>query len=82
MKVILLSHDAVEVPRQRCQRAAIVIGFVPFHVPAVPRTLTGKKLERPVKQVLRGRAIDEVISPDAVRGADAVPAFVDAYGAR
>jgi acetoacetyl-CoA synthetase len=51
-------------------------------VPAVPRTLTGKKLERPVKQVLRGRPVEEVISPDAVRGADAVPAFVDAYAAR
>jgi acetoacetyl-CoA synthetase len=51
-------------------------------VPAVPRTLTGKKLERPVKQVLRGRPVEEVISPDAVTGADAVPAFRDAYAAR
>ena len=50
-------------------------------VPAVPRTLTGKKLERPVKQVLRGRPVEEVISPDAVRGADAVPAFRDAFDA-
>ena len=48
-------------------------------VPAMPRTLTGKKLERPVKQVLRGRPVEEVISPDAVSGADAVPAFRDAY---
>jgi acetoacetyl-CoA synthetase len=48
-------------------------------VPAIPRTLTGKKLERPIKQVLRGRAVEDVISPDAVRGADAVPAFRDAY---
>ncbi|MFP5073197.1 acetoacetate--CoA ligase [Pseudonocardia nantongensis] len=45
-------------------------------VPAVPRTLTGKKLERPIKQVLRGRPVAEVISPDAVSGADAVPAFL------
>ncbi|WP_018332640.1 acetoacetate--CoA ligase [Actinomycetospora chiangmaiensis] len=51
-------------------------------VPAVPRTLTGKKLERPVKQVLRGRPVDEVLSADAVRGADAVPAFQEAYRAR
>jgi acetoacetyl-CoA synthetase len=51
-------------------------------VPTVPRTLTGKKLERPIKQVLRGRPVEEVISPDAVRGADAVPAFRDAYGSR
>ncbi|WP_433803808.1 acetoacetate--CoA ligase [Actinomycetospora sp. CA-084318] len=51
-------------------------------VPAVPRTLTGKKLERPVKQVLRGRPVDEVISADAVRGADALPAYREAYRAR
>ncbi|MFC5061860.1 acetoacetate--CoA ligase [Actinomycetospora atypica] len=50
-------------------------------VPAVPRTLTGKKLERPVKQVLRGRPVDEVISADAVAGADAVPAFLEAHRA-
>ena len=49
-------------------------------VPAVPRTLTGKKLEKPIKQVLRGRPADEVISADAVSGADAVPAFVRAAG--
>ncbi|MDQ4115365.1 MAG: acetoacetate--CoA ligase [Actinomycetota bacterium] len=49
-------------------------------VPAVPRTLTGKKLEKPIKQVLRGRPVDEVISADAVSGADAVPAFVRAAG--
>jgi acetoacetyl-CoA synthetase len=51
-------------------------------VPAIPRTLTGKKLERPVKQVLRGRPVDEVLSADAVRGADAVPAFQEAYRAK
>ena len=51
-------------------------------VPAVPRTLTGKKLETPIKQVLRGRPVEEVISPDAVSGADAVPAFRDAYRRR
>lgn len=49
-------------------------------VPAVPRTLTGKKLEKPIKQVLRGRPADEVISADAVSGADAVGAFLDAAG--
>ena len=34
------------------------------------------------KQVLRGRPVEEVISPDAVAGADAVPAFRDAYRGR
>jgi acetoacetyl-CoA synthetase len=45
-------------------------------VPAVPRTLTGKKLEAPIKQVLLGRPAAEVISADAVRDFSAVSAFV------
>jgi acetoacetyl-CoA synthetase len=44
-------------------------------VPAVPRTLTGKKLETPIKQVLRGRPPAEVISADAVSDFSAVAAF-------
>ena len=47
-------------------------------VPAVPRTLTGKKLEAPIKQVLRGREPSEVISADAVQDFDAVQAFTEA----
>jgi acetoacetyl-CoA synthetase len=39
-------------------------------VPAVPRTLSGKKLEVPVKRILEGKAADEVAS----RGALADPA--------
>ncbi|MFJ9779616.1 acetoacetate--CoA ligase [Amycolatopsis sp. NPDC101161] len=44
-------------------------------VPAIPRTLTGKKLETPIKQILRGRPPAEVISPDAVSDYAAVSAF-------
>ncbi|WP_214366756.1 acetoacetate--CoA ligase [Pseudonocardia sp. H11422] len=44
-------------------------------VPAIPRTLTGKKLETPIKQILRGRAAAEVVSPDAVSDFAAVAAF-------
>jgi acetoacetyl-CoA synthetase len=45
-------------------------------VPAVPRPLTGKKLEAPIKQVLLGRPAAEVISADAIRDFSAVSAFV------
>jgi acetoacetyl-CoA synthetase len=34
-------------------------------VPAIPRTLTGKKLEVPVKQLLLGEPVDRVASPGA-----------------
>jgi acetoacetyl-CoA synthetase len=54
----------------------------PRHVPdtihavaAIPRTLTGKKLEAPVKRILRGAPADAVAS----RGALAIPQSIDAF---
>jgi acetoacetyl-CoA synthetase len=43
--------------------------------PAVPRTLTGKKLEVPVKRLLQGAPIDRVVSADAVDRPDVLPWF-------
>src|SRR4051794_1331839 len=45
-------------------------------VPAIPRTLTGKKLEAPVKRILRGAAADEVASKGALADPLALDAFV------
>jgi acetoacetyl-CoA synthetase len=44
-------------------------------VPAIPRTLTGKKLEAPVKRILRGEPADRVAS----RGSLADPSALDAF---
>jgi len=44
-------------------------------VPAIPRTLTGKKLEAPVKRILRGEPADRVAS----RGSLADPTALDAF---
>ncbi|WP_037049258.1 acetoacetate--CoA ligase [Pseudonocardia halophobica] len=44
-------------------------------VPAVPRTMTGKKLETPIKRILQGRPVHEVISPGAVDDVAALAAF-------
>ncbi|TNC45948.1 acetoacetate--CoA ligase [Mumia zhuanghuii] len=44
-------------------------------VPGVPRTLSGKKLEVPVKKILRGAAIDDA----AARGALQNPETLEAY---
>src|SRR5215217_6933769 len=44
-------------------------------VPAIPRTLTGKKLEAPVKRILRGEPAEAVAS----RGALAIPQSIDAF---
>jgi acetoacetyl-CoA synthetase len=55
----------------------------PRHVPdaivavtGIPRTLTGKKLEAPVKRILRGEAADRVASRDSLANPAALDAFV------
>ena len=46
-----------------------------FQVPEIPRTLTGKKLELPIKKLLLGQAIEKVSNP----GAMANPGSLDWY---
>lgn len=46
-------------------------------IPAVPRTLSGKKLEIPVKRLLLGARIDDVVSQGAVADARVLDYFVD-----
>jgi acetoacetyl-CoA synthetase len=45
-------------------------------VPAIPRTLTGKKLEAPVKRLLRGAAADDVASRESLLDPTALDNFV------
>jgi acetoacetyl-CoA synthetase len=45
-------------------------------VPAIPRTLTAKKLELPVKRILLGAPVSEVASADALIDPHALDAFV------
>jgi len=47
-----------------------------IRVPEVPRTLTGKKIEAPVKQVLRGRRPEDVVNLGALVSATSLDAFV------
>jgi acetoacetyl-CoA synthetase len=80
--VLAPGADLVEVePRLR---RALRAELSPRHVPdrflvidAVPRTLTGKKLEVPVKKILAGVAPDAAVSRDAVLDPDALAPFVD-----
>jgi acetoacetyl-CoA synthetase len=44
-------------------------------VPAIPRTLTGKKLETPVKRILMGTPVEQVVSRDALLDPSAIDAF-------
>jgi acetoacetyl-CoA synthetase len=71
-----------EVLHERICRA-LRADLSPRHVPdrvqavaAIPRTLTGKKLEAPVKRVLLGAPPDTVASRDALLDPSALDAFV------
>jgi acetoacetyl-CoA synthetase len=44
-------------------------------VPEIPRTLTGKKSEVPVKRIMQGAAVDQVVSLASLQN----PAAVDPY---
>jgi acetoacetyl-CoA synthetase len=63
--------------------AAIRVALSPRHVPsevlqvpAIPRTLSGKKMELPVKKLLLGASADSVLKRDAMANAEAVDWFV------
>lgn len=69
-------------------RRAIREALSPRHVPsdihqvaAVPRTMTGKKMELPVKKLLLGAAPEKVLNRDAMANADCVDWYV-AFAAR
>jgi acetoacetyl-CoA synthetase len=51
-------------------------------VPAIPRTLTGKKLELPVKRILLGAPAEQVASRDALANPGSIDAFVEYASAR
>ena len=46
-------------------------------VPSIPRTLTGKKLETPVKRILQGRPANEVVNPGALADPSSIDAFAE-----
>ncbi|OIJ28517.1 acetoacetate--CoA ligase [Nocardioides luteus] len=47
-----------------------------IEVPAVPRNLTGKKLELPAKRILQGVRMEDVASRDALANPDSLDPFV------
>jgi acetoacetyl-CoA synthetase len=51
-------------------------------VPAIPRTLTGKKLEVPVKRILTGARVAEVASSDALVEPSSIEPFSEYASAR
>ncbi|HYC41609.1 MAG TPA: acetoacetate--CoA ligase [Noviherbaspirillum sp.] len=61
-------------------RTALSARHVPnevFAVAEIPRTLTGKKMELPVKKLLLGMRVDEVANPDAMSNPGSLGFFVE-----
>jgi len=78
--VVLADGLALDDPLVKRIRTTIREALSQRHVPdaiiaapAIPRTLTGKKMEVPVKRLFQGRALAEVAAP----GATADPAALD-----
>ena len=70
--------DALRARVARSLREQVSPRHVPdalFEVPEVPRTLSGKKLEVPVKRLFAGASLEEVASRDALVNPDALETF-------
>jgi acetoacetyl-CoA synthetase len=81
---VVLDEDRVldDALRERIRRQ-IRTTFTPRHVPdeivqapAVPRTLSGKKLEVPIKKLLMGEALDRVVNPGSLANPEALEFYV------
>ena len=84
MPLFVVLRDGVELDDDLLARirARIREDCSPRHVPdeirsieAVPRTLSGKALEVPVKRILSGEAADEALSRDSLANPEALRPF-------
>jgi acetoacetyl-CoA synthetase len=69
-----LSPTLVAQIRERI-KAALSARHVPndiFQVPAVPRTLSGKKMELPIKKLLMGQPLERIANPDTMANPDSL----------
>lgn len=72
--------ESLEADMRRSIRGALSARHVPdeiVRVPAVPRNLTGKKLELPMKKLLLGQPMEKVIKRDAVANPEALEWFIE-----
>jgi acetoacetyl-CoA synthetase len=76
----LLLDEALTQRLKRAIREALSARHVPndiYQVAAVPRTLSGKKMELPVKKLLMGAVPEKVLNRDAMANAASIDWFVD-----
>lgn len=56
-----------------------------FHVPEVPRTLNGKKMEVPIRKIFLGAPLEKAVNRDAMSNPDALQVYLELarnYGTR
>ena len=82
--VVLRPGMALDEPLQQRIRQGIRQALSPRHVPseihqvaAIPRTLSGKKMELPIKKLLMGASPDSVMKRDAMANAESIDWFID-----
>jgi acetoacetyl-CoA synthetase len=85
--VVLREGVALDEALERKIKGAIRTALSPRHVPDaifaipdVPRTLSGKKLEVPVKKILMGAPVERAANPDSLKNPELLPFFVELAG--
>lgn len=76
----LVLDDALQARLRAAIKVALSARHVPdaiYQVAAVPRTLSGKKMELPVKKLLLGEDPAKVLNRDAMANADCIDWFVE-----
>ena len=69
----------VEARMSQAIRAHLSPRFIPDHyilAPGIPRTLSGKKQELPIKRLFQGLAAEKVINPDTIANPEVIPWYL------
>ncbi len=87
--LVVTDDGGLDDERRRSIAAAVKAALSPRHVPDtiaavadIPRNLTGKKLELPVKKILLGAAPASVVSRDAMANPASLPSIIELASAR
>jgi acetoacetyl-CoA synthetase len=63
--------------RLRTERSPRHVPDAIIAVPAIPNTLTGKKMEIPIRKLLMGATVDEVVSKGAMKDPTVIEWYAD-----